>query len=321
MKKALLVGVGGLDFQEPPGTFIPGTDIFKLADDPEDFEIVRLERDGRFSSPPDLSQFDVVLNGLTVPDRAVGALEALATLTADYRGKLINHPLAIMETTRDTVSRKLSGIPGLIVPKVLRFTHLDGPRSRRIIGGSDITFPAILRLAGTHLGISMALVETPEDVLPILEKDKNYYLTSYRDYANEDGMYRKYRFFFIGNEIILRHVLSSDNWNVHAEARTRLMVNFPHLIQQERTTMLSQRPPLEVRFGAVLRKVKTAIGLDFFGMDCSITNDGKLLLFEANASMNLIDPSLDDPRFSHLQIFLKRARRAFGKMMRTNVCR
>jgi hypothetical protein len=45
---------------------------------------------------------------------------------------------------------------------------------------------------------------------------------------------------------------------------------------------------LKPLIAARVRTIAERLGLDFFGIDCHVTADGELLLFEANASMNLL---------------------------------
>jgi hypothetical protein len=54
--------------------------------------------------------------------------------------------------------------------------------------------------------------------------------------------------------------------------------------------------------------------LDFFGMDCGIMPDGRVLLFEANATMNFF-PFLRDPEFAYVQRCLAPAQRAFHELL------
>ncbi|MGQ0560085.1 MAG: hypothetical protein ACT4OE_10990, partial [Sphingosinicella sp.] len=56
------------------------------------------------------------------------------------------------------------------------------------------------------------------------------------------------------------------------------------------------------------------IDLDFFGLDCSILADGRMLLFECNATMNFF-PLVDDPRLEHVRACLAPAQRAFHRLL------
>jgi hypothetical protein len=313
IRLGLLAGVGGLDFAQGAGIPIPGTDIFKLHEMPSDIALIAVPRSGKFDTPLDLDRFDCILNTLTVPDLGAGGLQALAPLATAYSNRFLNAPLAVLRSKRDEVSRSLHHITNMIVPPAALFRGEEG-EMRRAIQNAGVTFPAILRKAGTHLGQSMVLLGVPEEANTIIKPEYFYYMTSYVDYKSTDGLYRKYRFFFIGDTVILRHVLISDSWNVHAEARTRFMQVHPDLVAEEQAIM-SADDRTEDRFASALQAVRRTLGLDFFGMDCSILASGELLLFEANSSMNFFDSSLDHPANWHLRERLSPARAAFQHMV------
>jgi hypothetical protein len=43
-----------------------------------------------------------------------------------------------------------------------------------------------------------------------------------------------------------------------------------------------------VRPVLIFREIATRLGRDFFGVQCNIDEDGRVLLFEANACMNIL---------------------------------
>jgi hypothetical protein len=45
----------------------------------------------------------------------------------------------------------------------------------------------------------------------------------------------------------------------------------------------------------VFREIATRLELDFFGVDCNIDEDGRVLLFEANPCMNILKNSSPSP--------------------------
>ncbi|HET9427973.1 MAG TPA: hypothetical protein VFO69_06400, partial [Allosphingosinicella sp.] len=55
-----------------------------------------------------------------------------------------------------------------------------------------------------------------------------------------------------------------------------------------------------------------------FGMDFGIMPDGRLVLFEANATMNFF-PFLPDQRFAYVKQCASAAKRAFHDMLGRNV--
>jgi hypothetical protein len=54
--------------------------------------------------------------------------------------------------------------------------------------------------------------------------------------------------------------------------------------------------------------------LDFFGADLALREDGGLVLFEANPTMNFF-PFSTNPQFTPLEISIGRAAEAFGLML------
>jgi hypothetical protein len=71
---------------------------------------------------------------------------------------------------------------------------------------------------------------------------------------------------------------------------------------------------LAVRHGATLRAMCERIGLDYWGMDCAETHDGRLLVFEIATGMVIHD--MDDPElFPYKVDQIKRVRHAFNAML------
>ena len=261
------------------------------------------EREVRY----DLDRFDILLNLVTDPDQNPRVLGNLARLVEGYRGRLLNPPDKVLRTTRDRVAIACAGL-----------AHVVAPRTLRIVGkaadeAGDFPFPGILRLAGTHTGIVLGIVEDRDGLATLLQDGADHILTEFRDFRSADGLYRKYRFVFIGGEIVMRHLLVSDSWNVHAADRRRFMSPRPALIAEERALIDYgvQALPFPIRAG--LSGIRDAVGLDLFGCDCALTDDG-VLLFEANATMNFF-PLADGPDYAHLRTALARAEAAFDALL------
>lgn len=255
-----------------------------------------------------LEEFDLLLNLVTDPDQNPRLLATLVELLGGYRGRVVNPPAAVLRTTRDGVANACAGRPHLDTPRVLRIAGPGGPADL-----DAFPFPAILRLAGTHTGKILGLVEDPAAARALLAPGRDHTLTEFRDFRSADGHYRKYRFFFLGGEIVMRHLLVSDRWNVHAADRARYMSPRPALVAEERDAIAYgvQALPHGVRAG--LAAIQTAVALDMFGVDCALSERG-VLLFEANATMNFF-PLATDPRYDHLRLALRRAQQAFDRLL------
>jgi glutathione synthase/RimK-type ligase-like ATP-grasp enzyme len=268
----------------------------------------------RQSRHADLTDYRVLVNLITEAEGNAKVLENLRKLLRGVPGRVINRPEAVLRSTRDQVARSLSGIAGLIVPKAVR---LDGAKpgiAAKTLEKAGIAPPVILRRTGTHGGKIVGLFNSVDEAVAALEPGEHI-ATQFVDFAGADGLYRKFRVYFIGSQVILRHMIISDSWNVHVRERTRFMSGHPELIAQERALFESEEP-----FAPDVRKVFDAVRermpLDFFGMDFGITSDGKVVLFEANATMNFFPlwPT-QDPQFAYLIKCLDPAAAAFRELL------
>ncbi|HEV2817124.1 MAG TPA: hypothetical protein VGW40_07890 [Allosphingosinicella sp.] len=255
----------------------------------------------------DLSRFDVLLNLVTDADQNPRVLANLVKLLRSWRGRVINRPEAVLRSTRDRVAAACASLPHVVAPRTVRIGSAAG-------FPGDFPFPAILRLAGTHTGRVIGIVEDADQVAPLLVRGQQHVLTEFRDFRGGDGLYRKYRFVFIGGDIVLRHLLVSDGWNVHAVDRARFMAPRPRLVAEERDAIDygMQAFPHSVRAG--LAAIREAVGLDLFGLDCALSGAGEIILFEANATMNFF-PLSNEPQFAYLDKALRRAQAAFDALL------
>lgn len=260
----------------------------------------------------DLSSYRVLVNLITEAERNAKVLENLRKLLRGVPGQVINKPDSVLRSTRDQVARLLSGIPGLIVPKTVR---LNGSKPAVAASASDkagLAPPIILRQVGTHSGRIVGLFDRIDDAVAALTPGEHV-ATQFVDFASADGLYRKYRVFFIGERIILRHMLASDHWNVHAKDRTRFMAERPELVAEERALMETNDAfPQNVQ--EVLEAVRGRMPLDFFGMDFGITASGEVVLFEANATMSFF-PFAADQQFEYLKRCFAPAQAAFRELL------
>jgi glutathione synthase/RimK-type ligase-like ATP-grasp enzyme len=306
-----LVGSDSIGRLERDGADIDtkgNTDLFLLRTrDPRGYGRIHIIP-GYFRQPfrYDLAGFDLLLNLVTDADQNPKVLANLAKLLRPYRGRVLNRPEAVLGSTREKVAAACAALPHVIAPRTIRLV------SARQAG--DFPFPAILRLAGTHSGRVIGIVESADQLDSRLIEGREHFLTEYVDFRSADGLYRKYRFVLIGGEIVMRHLLVSDGWNVHAADRTRFMAPRPALVAEERDAIDygMQALPRGVRAG--LAAIRGAVGLDLFGVDCAISGAGEIILFEANATMNFF-PLSDDPQYAYLGKALARAQAAFDALL------
>jgi hypothetical protein len=142
------------------------------------------------------------------------------------------------------------------------------------------------------------------------QADHDRYVIDYIDYRSVDGFFRKYRFLFIGGEILPYHLAIGDDWKLHRDSTEMGR----HVWMQDEEERFLRDP--EQVFGAAhyeaLRLIRDRIGLDYFGIDCGLDRDGKLVVFEVNASMLVHD---QNPEFPYKDMYISRIKVAFDAML------
>lgn len=290
------------------------SDIHKLLDGEPCHRWYPTRKDLRQRRPLDFSPYRFLINLITEPEENGDLLDGLKKTLREAPGLVINRPEAVLKTTRDQVSRRLAGIPGLLAPKVIRFKTGKPDLALQMIERAGLGYPVIVRQAGTHTGIILGRFDSPAELGEALTGAGDHIATEFVDFRSDDGLYRKYRYFFIGRRIIFRHMLVSDSWNIHARDRRRFMLNRPELLDEERSLFDRPQGALPDAVIATLDEVRERMGLDYFGMDFGLMRDGRIVLFEANATMNFF-PFLEEPEFAYVQRCLAPARQAFRALI------
>lgn len=291
------------------------TDLYKLLPSNHPFHRLHVTpnyfRQGRQA---ELSTYTHILNLITEAEENSRVLENMRKLVRGQRARVINHPDAVRRSTRDQVAKRLAGIPGLLAPRAVRLRGAKPAHAQKAIEQAGLTFPIIVRRVGTHTGKIVGLLDSASEAAAALERDGEYIATEFVDFASADGLYRKYRFFFIGKHLIFRHMLASDSWNVHAKDRARIMAERPDLLEEEEALFGRTDGAFPADVHDTLHAIRDRMGLDYFGMDFGLMQDGRVLLFEANATMNFF-PFLADPRFEYVKRCEAPARRAFRELL------
>lgn len=292
------------------------SDLNRLIDQGMPYCLMHVTKDFFEQAPgrPNLVPFRTAMNLVTDPDQNPRVLANIETLLADFAGRIINRPEAVLCTTRDNVARLLAGIPGLMVPKVLRVAGAKRDIAGEALADAGFQFPVLLRQAGTHSGEFIGRFDNAEQAAEAFLTTGDLIVTEFVDFVSADGLYRKYRVFFIGNRLIFRHMLVSNHWNVHASSRTEFMASRPELIAEEERVLASDSGGLSEELLDALRDVRARVPLDYFGMDFGVVQNGKLLLFEANATMNFF-PFLDDPQFAYVKQSARPAQNAIHELI------
>lgn len=233
----------------------------------------------------------LVFNQIADPDTHAGSLSRCATLCRQLSVPVINHPDRVMATTRDGVAEALQGIPGVQMPLTVRVNPSSPDEVFALASVAGIELPFIARLAGFHNGRNMVLLRSREDLdlLHVLPFDgRDFYLTQFVDFRNERGVYTKTRVAMIDGEPCFRSFLYDRSWMIHSGSR-QFMDEHPDIYSDEEMTEKQTSVPDAAK--PAFQQIKDRLGLDYFGVDCHINRDGRVLIFEANVTMNLLAKS------------------------------
>jgi tetratricopeptide (TPR) repeat protein/glutathione synthase/RimK-type ligase-like ATP-grasp enzyme len=262
-------------------------------------------------SEPDVArlahEIDVVVQLVSDADQGAAVLPLTAAIVRSLGKPVVNDPAKVARTTRDATAAALAGIEGCRVPRTVRVAA-----GALYPDGADLGFPLLARPAGTHGG---DIFEKLDDVAALLSflaahADHDRYVIDYIDYRSADGFFRKYRFLFVGADILPYHLAIGEDWKLHRDSTG---MGGHVWMQEEEERFL--REPWQV-FGSsnreALRVIRDRIGLDYFGIDCALDRDGNLVVFEVNASMLVHD---QNPDFPYKDPYIGRIKVAFDGML------
>lgn len=258
-----------------------------------------------------LSPYDVVFNAIGDPDRLGDALDIILDFQRTCAKRMLNDPKRVTQTARHLTPGLLGDIAGVVVPATVRISGWDGAQglleaARRV----GITAPFLARPLGSHGGDGLTLIRRDEAAPAIAPSE--CYLTMFHDFKSADGLYRKYRIIFINRQPFPYHLGISSDWMVHYE--TCDMPAYPDRIAEEMRFLESPETALGAPAMTAIAAIGARIDLDFCGLDFSLLPDGRVLVFEANATM-LVHPEAEDGPLAHKNPYIECILRAFQDLL------
>lgn len=238
---------------------------------------------------------DVVLNNETNGELLLlqGNLSGLTEFIESFGVPVVNHPAKAVQTGRDVSVNRLAGIPGVLVPKTMRFSSVGKIRQALAYEIEDqFDYPIIARTLSNQEGFGMHKIDTRDDLIKLLLAGcpEQFFVTQFVDSRAKHQFYRKIRAAIVGDEIIFIRVDYDNHWNVHGRKkpeRWSFYLENAHLLDQEKR--ICNDPEAELGRSALqcLHAIRERIPLDAFGIDFDVDADGRLVFYEANATMNL----------------------------------
>jgi tetratricopeptide (TPR) repeat protein len=268
--------------------------------------------------PPPLEELpfcDLVFNAVAEPDLTRPELAAAGAIIAGLAQPALNRPENVALTGRAEVAALLADIPDSHVPASLRLpAGQAGATLDAALADGRLALPLLIRPIGTHAGQSVHRVEDRAGLPAVLAElaGKELYATRYVDYRDADGHFRKYRVIVVDGKPYPFHMAISKRWLVHYY---NAVLDDPAMMDREEERFLAAfetvfAPPLRAALVEMARRLK----LDFFGVDCAIGPDGRLLLFEVD--VGVIVHVMDDPvRHAYKHKYVPRIFEAVRKMI------
>jgi hypothetical protein len=248
--------------------------------------------------PSPLPDHDIALIALGNSDQMIATLEELEDIAGGWPRTLLNQPARIFDLERDRFYEKVHSIPGVVIPKTARVARdtltalANGTASIRSFL-PNAQFPIIVRPVNSHAGHGLEKLDDVTMIDGYLSNnpEQEFFISRFVDYSSDDGLFRKYRIAFIDGRPFACHMAIASEWKVWylnadmgSDASKRA---------EEARFMKDFDTDFATRHAMAFKSIVDAIGLDYFGIDCGETRDGKLLLFEGETAMIVHD--MDPP--------------------------
>lgn len=249
-----------------------------------------------------------IFNAIGDADLCGEALARAEAIVARSKAPIINVPAQVRATGRAANAHRLASVPGLVVPAI------ETLKRSALLAAKDLRFPLLLRAPGFHTGRHFWRVERHEQLaaaLAALPGDEILAI-QYLDARGPDGMARKYRVMIIDGVLYPLHLAISADWKVHYFTAD-MAANAAHRAEEQRflenMDSVLGKPAIDT-----LRQAGRILALDYAGIDFGVAPDGRVLLFEANATM-VVNPPDPDPVWDYRRPAISRVLDAAKRMV------
>jgi Tetratricopeptide repeat len=244
-----------------------------------------------FDPATPLPPHQLVFNAIGDADICKPSLEAATKILERTNSPVINPPASVLATGRAANAERFRKLPDVRVPRIVLLPRQTPTAS--LLAEQEFTFPLLLRSPGFHGGKYFVRVEAADDLVVALSAIPGAELMAieYLDARGPDGKIRKYRVMMIDGKLYPLHAAISQHWKVHYFSAD--MAENPEHRAQDEAFLTDMEQVLGPRAMQALHLIQEALGLDYAGIDFSLSAAGEVLLFEANATMVVLPPEPD----------------------------
>ena len=250
--------------------------------------------------PSPLPAHDIAIVIASDSEECREALRIIEEMAPRWPRPMLNPPRRVCNLDRDKLHRLLGGVEGLDIPATICATATQlAELARDDLSAGDIAaelqFPLIVRPRGSHAGVGLAKIDDRAAIGGYLAErtEQEFFVSRFVDYANEDGLFRKFRVVFVAGKPYACHMAIAGRWDIwylnagmSESAAKRL---------EEQTFMQTFDFGFARRHATALAGMAERVGLDYFTIDCAENKRGDLLVFEADNTAvvhNMDSPTL-----------------------------
>ena len=248
--------------------------------------------------PAPLPDHDVAIVIASDSEECRDAQRSIERAAAHWPRPLLNPPHLVRNLDRDKLHGLLAGIEGLDIPATTLVTRaqlsaLAEPDIPVADIAADLQFPLIVRPRGSHAGVGLARIDDRAMIEPYLalRPEPEFFVSRFVDYADADGLFRKYRLAVVDGRPYACHMAVADRWDIWYLNAGMAFSASKRL--EEQNFMETFDHAFKVRHQRALQAMIDRIGLDYFTIDCAENRSGELLIFEADNTA--VDHNMDSP--------------------------
>jgi hypothetical protein len=284
-----------------------------------DIELILLYVAPHLSLPATLPEHDLAMVAVCETDRNRPLLQHLQTLVASWPRRVLCLPDRIARLSRDGAYALLQSMSGVVMPVTARINRHALERIGRSEAAlaewlPDGGFPVIIRPVDSQKGQGLAKLDHADAIPDYLQSrpEEAFYAARYVDYRGPAGQFRKYRIVLIDQRPYACHMAISDHWVVHYMSAG--MVESAPKRAEEARFFERFDDDFARRHHDALLAIAQRLELEYVGIDCGETPDGKLLVFEVDSGMTVhaMDPV---DLFPYKQPQMRKVFRAFRQML------
>ena len=252
----------------------------------------------------------VVLNAIGDADIAMASRDVVEAVLAGCGKPVMNRPERVRASFRHRLAETFAGVPDLVVPQTVRLTASEIAEGglAAAVARAGIEPPVLVRPVASHGGQGLVLARDAVELAGLTAPEGDAYVSRFHEYASADGWHRKHRMIFVDRQPFPYHLAISPHWMAHHQ--TSDMVGDAARMDEELAFLEDPQAAIGPRAMAAVTAIGERLDLDYAGVDFSVLPDGRVLVFEANATM-LTHLEQEDGPFAAKNPYVRRIIEAF----------